>query len=258
MYWSKMLAKAVIEALSKGDYESTVSALGHMLEQRTEDDQAVATIFDLLGFAESGLGDMAPLAEFLDGQDDVLANAYVATSGLSEALRTESTEYRSAQLLKEMGCPRSSDLAIWRINTKWHPTEHFARLREELGWRPDPSAFAEFAAAAGRWKARPSDFCAALSLYLQTDEMIRCPFPYVDAARVDPLVATLNAIEKTDRLSASKLRIILEIYRRGAGVYYPDNFAFVNMLVENHGLERAVGLLLNDLHEDFLLFDLGL
>lgn len=256
MFLSPKLATAVIDAFAKGDSALPLSIFTHLVDQCAENDQAVACIFDLLGFMPK-LPDQ-PLLEFFQGLDDLLANAYCATRGIEESLRTEASEHQAVKVLQALECPRSRELAIWRINTKWRGTEHFAHLDAVLCWRPTPREYLLFAANAGRWKARPSDFSAALAVYLQTDEMTVCPFPHVDEVRLEPLVAALNDFEQRDLLTTGKLRMILEVYRRGARIQGMDNFTFINLLVEKHCLDKRVALQLEELHEDFLIYDLGL
>ncbi|AYG48430.1 hypothetical protein DV532_29780 (plasmid) [Pseudomonas sp. Leaf58] len=256
MFLPPKIATAVIDAFAKGDSALPLSIFTHLVDQCAEDERAVACIFDFLGFIPEH--PEQPLVDFFQGLDDLLANTYCPIGGIDEALRTEASEHQAARVLEALACPRSRELAIWRINTKWRGTEHFAHLDTVLGWRPTPREFSHFAANAGRWKARASDFSAALAVYLQTEAMTACPFPHVDEVRLEPLVAALNDFEKRDLLTTGKLRMILEVYRRGARIQGMDNFTFMNLLVEKHGLDKRVALQLEELHEDFLIFDLGL
>lgn len=256
MFLSSKLATAVINAFEKGNDALAVSAFNHILNQRDEDDNAVALIYDLLGFCPKEPS--SELVDFFDDLDDVLANAYSPSQGLGEGIRTEASEHRAAMTLKRLGCTRSWHLVLWRINTKWRSTEHFPHLNEIHAWSPPLDEFYRFSAQAGRWKARHSDFEAALSVYLRTGAMTICPFRHVDEVRINPLIHTLNTSEKNDQLTSDKLRVILEIYRRCAGLHYPDDFTFLHMLTEKHGLDKRVALQLEAVREDFLLYDLGL
>jgi hypothetical protein len=63
MFLSKNLATAAIDSLAKGDTALPISAFKYMLDQRSEDENAIAMIFDLTGFIQ-GIPDK-PLMVFL-------------------------------------------------------------------------------------------------------------------------------------------------------------------------------------------------
>jgi hypothetical protein len=187
-----------------------------------------------------------------------MANAYSQKEGIGVALRSEESEHNAVRKLKLLMCPRSSELALWRINSKWRHEEHFAHLKEIFGWVPTPRQFSAFASASGRWKEKHSDFAAALTVYLRDEKMTTCPFHYVDEVRIETLIGVLNASGRDDQLSTVKLRVILDVYRKSAKIFCPDDFSFINMLIENHKLDKQVALKMEELWEDFLAHDLGL
>ena len=248
-------ADAVIGVLHKGDERQTVSSLTHVLDGQMDDANAVAMLLDLIGFIPS-VGSV--LTDFFHDLDDHLVSGYRATAGYTGQYRSEESEHQAARNLALLGCPQCSDLAIWRINSKWRDTEHFPYLLASIGWKPSKRQLYRFSRNSGHWKSSHSDFSAALAAYLRCAESVENPFLIIDEVKLPTLIRVLNTMHIEDTLPAERLKSLFDLYRTSNEMTSLDDVAFLTQLIGKHGLEKYVALRLDDLVEDFFLRDIGL